>query len=370
MISTFLDNLKDHRRAQGLRYELKHIILFSIMAILSNAKSYRQISSFIKVHYKTLDKDFCLNWKSPPSYSTVRNIIQGTDHDGLEYCFRSYSQSLSKQGNSNTETSIAVDGKVLRGSYDHFEDKKAVQVLSFFETRQRLILAHEVIEEKTNEIPVFQRLINEFQLEGIVYTLDALHCQKKTFGIAGENDKKLIIQLKDNQKGLLQNCNDIIRFCPANGTYENTGEKNRNRIEDRTVKVFYKQSGFIEDKFWAETIKTVILVERKSQIYSTKEKQYKTRQEQALYLSNYKVNAKNAYQHIRNHWFIENTDHHVRDVTLREDYSRIRIKPENMSLLRSFALNILRRNKINNINDELYQNSLQYYNQYCYQQFI
>lgn len=179
MISTFLDDLKDHRRAQGLRYELKHIILFSIMAMLSNAKSYRQISSFIKVHYKTLDKDFCLNWKRPPSYSTVRNIIQGTDSDGLERCFRSYSQSLSKHGNVNTETSIAVDGKVLRGSYDNFEDRKAVQVLSFFGTCQRLILAHEVIEEKTNEIPVFQRLLTELQLEGIVYTLDALHCQKK-----------------------------------------------------------------------------------------------------------------------------------------------------------------------------------------------
>jgi predicted transposase YbfD/YdcC len=193
---------------------------------------------------------------------------------------------------------------------------------------------------------------------------------KKTFDIAGENGKKLIIQLKDNQKGLLQNCNDIIRFCPANDTYENTGEKNRNRIEDRAVKVFHTQNGFIEDKFWAETIKTVISVERKSQIYSTKEKEYKTRQEQATYLSNYKVNAENAYRHIRNHWFIENTDHHVRDVTLREDYSRIRVKPENMSVLRSFALNILRRNKINNINDELYQNSLQYYKLYSYQQFI
>ena len=179
MILTFLDNLKDHRRAQGLRYELKHIILFSIMAILSNAKSYRQISSFIKMHYKTLDKDFYLNWKRPPSYSTVRNIIQGTSPKELESCFRSYSQTLSNQGNSSTETSIAVDGKVLRGSYDHFKDKKAVQVLSFFETGQGLILAHEVIEEKTNEIPVFQRLINELELEGVVYTLDALHCQKK-----------------------------------------------------------------------------------------------------------------------------------------------------------------------------------------------
>ena len=193
---------------------------------------------------------------------------------------------------------------------------------------------------------------------------------KKTFDIARGNDKKVIIQLKDNQKGLLQNCNDILRFCPANGTYENTGEKNRNRIEDRTVTVFYNQRGFIEDKFWAEVVKTVISVERKSQIYSTKEKEYKTREEQALYLSNYKVNAKNAYRHIREHWNIENSDHHVRDVTLREDYSRIRVKPENMSVLRSFALNILRRNKIDNINDELYQNSLNYHRLYGYQQFI
>ena len=179
MILTFLDNLKDHRRSQGLRYELKHIILFSIMAILSNAKSYRQISSFIKMHYKTLDKDFALNWKSPPSYSTVRNIIQATDSKELESCFRSYSQVLSNKNTINADVSIAVDGKVLRGSYDHFEDKKAIQVLSFFETGQGLILAHETIEEKTNEIPVFQRLITELGLEGVVYTLDALHCQKK-----------------------------------------------------------------------------------------------------------------------------------------------------------------------------------------------
>ena len=115
MILTFLDNLKDHRRSQGLRYELKHIILFSIMAILSNAKSYRQISSFIKMHYKTLDKDFYLNWKRPPSYSTVRNIIQGTSPKELESCFRSYSQTLSNQGNSSTETSIAVEWEGAQG---------------------------------------------------------------------------------------------------------------------------------------------------------------------------------------------------------------------------------------------------------------
>jgi len=179
MILTFLDDLQDHRRAQGRRYELKFIILFTIMALLSNAKSYRQISSFITRHYKTLNKEFELEWKKCPAYTTVRNIIQGVDPKEIEACFRAYSQSLLNMDISDTEIAVAVDGKVLRGSYDHFEDKKAIQVLSFFEIGQGLILAHEKIDEKTNEIPVFQRLIKEIGLKNVVYTLDALHCQKK-----------------------------------------------------------------------------------------------------------------------------------------------------------------------------------------------
>lgn len=193
---------------------------------------------------------------------------------------------------------------------------------------------------------------------------------KKTFDVAKSNNKKLIIQLKENQKELLQNCNDIIRFCPVDDIYQSTGEKSRNRIEDRVIKVYNKQNGFIENQKWATEIKTVISVGRKTQVFNTKEKKYKVRQEKAVYLSNHKINAAKAYQHIRNHWFIENKDHHVRDVTLNEDCSRIRVNPENMSTLRSFALNILRKNKIDNINNELYQNSLRYYNLYSYQQFI
>ena len=53
MILTFLDDLKDHRRLQGQRYELKFIILFSIMAFLSNAKSYRDVERYIKSHFDT-----------------------------------------------------------------------------------------------------------------------------------------------------------------------------------------------------------------------------------------------------------------------------------------------------------------------------
>jgi hypothetical protein len=187
MIITFLDDLKDHRRSQGQRYELRFIVLFSIMAILSNAKSYRDVARFIKKHNEKLQKNFGLKWKKAPAYTTVRNIIQGIDKQELELCFRAYSQSLLET-EGGSPVGVAVDGKVLRGSYDHFQDKKAIQVLSFFDTRSELILAHETIDVKTNEIPVAQALIPQLGLEGVVYTLDALHCQKKMFEIAGDEN--------------------------------------------------------------------------------------------------------------------------------------------------------------------------------------
>jgi len=277
MIITFLDNLKDHRRPQGQRYELKFILLFSIMAILSNAKSYRDIGRFLKKHHSRLNKDFGLAWKKAPSYTTVRNIIQGTDKQGLEACFRAYSKSLSGLVGKGRLVSVAVDGKVLRGSYDHFQDKKAAQILSFFETQSELILAHEKMDVKTNEIPVAQALIPQLELEGIVYTLDALHCQEKTFEIAdGDNgkEKKLLVRVKENQKELLQNCRDILRFSKPEDVFRET-EKGRNRVENREVSVYGNEKQFIGDRQWDGHIESIVHVERQTSVFDTKERNIK-----------------------------------------------------------------------------------------------
>ncbi len=98
MIIIFLDDLKDNGRLQGQGYELKFILLFSIMAILSNSKSYRDIARFMKKNHSRLNNYFGQALKKAPSYATVRNIIQGTDKQGLEACFRAYSKSLSEPG--------------------------------------------------------------------------------------------------------------------------------------------------------------------------------------------------------------------------------------------------------------------------------
>ena len=83
MLEDFLFNIKDHRRKQGKRYKLRHILLFSIFAILCEANSYRKIHSFIKTNYEILNKHYNLNWKKIPAYTTVRNILQGVDSVAL-----------------------------------------------------------------------------------------------------------------------------------------------------------------------------------------------------------------------------------------------------------------------------------------------
>ena len=84
------------------------------------------------------------------------------------------------------------------------------------------------------------------------------------------------------------------------------------------------------------------------------------RREEAYYISTKKLSAKDFNKAIRSHWKIENSNHYVRDVTLKEDASRIRKNPQNFSKLRSFALNVLRYNCVKNIAKEIYENSLSF----------
>ena len=176
MLESFLFKIKDHRRKQGRRYELGHILLLTILAILSGANSYRKVQKFIVSHYDLLNEIFELDWKRMPAHTTIRDIIQGTSGADLEQSFRQYSQLLVES--DDQKQFIGCDGKVLRGSLDQFQDQKAVQILSAFVSHSQIILAHEEIASKTNEIPTAQTLIQALGLSGYIFTFDALHCQK------------------------------------------------------------------------------------------------------------------------------------------------------------------------------------------------
>ncbi len=82
------------------------------------------------------------------------------------------------------------------------------------------------------------------------------------------------------------------------------------------------------------------------------------REETAFYVSSVMLPAEIFASAIRNHWAIENKNHWVRDVTLAEDASRIRVNPGIMARLRSQALNIARANGAENIANAMWAAAL------------
>jgi hypothetical protein len=197
-----LEAVPDPRRAEGKIYPLPHVLLFSILAIVSGGNSYRSVVTFIEVHRRSLNRAFGLKWRRAPAHTSIRNILQGLDGGALEVAFRRHASLLQAAcakparaspggtkpggtrpgGTSLGGTSLAIDGKTLRGSFDQFRDRTAAQLLGVFATDTALVLAHSDIAEKSNEIPAAQALLAELGLAGHLVTLDALHCQKNIPG--------------------------------------------------------------------------------------------------------------------------------------------------------------------------------------------
>ena len=184
---SYLNQIPDHRRAQARQYELGPLLFFSILAILSGATSYRNIQSFIGVHLDRLNSLFKLTWKRAPAHTSIRYTLIGMEVENLEGVFRQHAKQLHNKPTG--DEGIAMDGKVLRGSFDHFNDQKAAQVLSALAASTTLILGHIWIEKKDgqkgHEIPAVQTLVHELGITDQLYTLDALHTQKNSTGSAG-----------------------------------------------------------------------------------------------------------------------------------------------------------------------------------------
>jgi len=174
-----LEAVPDPRRAEGKVYRLPHVLLFSILAMVSGGNSYRSVATFIAVHRRRLNRTFGLKWRRAPAHTSIRNILQGLDSSAVEAAFRRHASLLQTAGAKPGGGSLAIDGKTVRGSFDQFRDRTAAQLLGVFATDTALVLAHSNINEKLSEIPAAQALLAELGLAGHLVTLDALHCQKK-----------------------------------------------------------------------------------------------------------------------------------------------------------------------------------------------
>lgn len=145
-----------------------------------------------------------------------------------------------------------------------------------------------------------------------------------------KNQRRLYFQIEQNTMGN--------KSIDSNFTIE----ENKGRLEGRQVYV-YDDLTNISAK-WVG-LKRLIKVVR---TVSSKKRDY---QETAYFISSIELSAEEFNKGVRSHWAIENSLHWVKDVTYKEDASKIRTgcAPENNSIFKNIAINILRKNGYKNL---------------------
>jgi predicted transposase YbfD/YdcC len=145
-----------------------------------------------------------------------------------------------------------------------------------------------------------------------------------------------------NQKKLCQQIQSMTADMEAASSRFSELEYTKGRTERREVWV--RDAGAAMSGDW-QGLKQVIKVKR-----MVKDKG-KTSEEEAYYISSRVLNAQALCRGIRSHWSIENGLHWVKDVSFKEDASRIRTDnaPQNTSVFKNIAINLFRANDYTNM---------------------
>jgi hypothetical protein len=175
-----LQQIPDFRRKQGLRYPLIAVLLLTIMSIMSGRYRYREIAAFAKANQKELLKFFHLKKrKRLPSHVTVREVLKGVNFDDVLTAFNDWAEQYVTL---EQEEWMSLDGKALASTVTDYASsyQNFVSLVSVFSHKRGQVLRAAKLEnQKRSEIPTVRDLIEALDVDGVVFSLDALHCQKK-----------------------------------------------------------------------------------------------------------------------------------------------------------------------------------------------
>ncbi len=169
----------DPRGSRGKRYPVATFLILLLLATMSGYRGYRGLERFMDRHRQTLSHRLGLSRPALPDYSTLRRFMKQIDFHQVAAVLMTWMQEVQwlQPGDD-----CAIDGKSLANTLVHHQDAQQnfVNVVSVFQLRQGLVVAQQVFENgRESEIGVVQSLIEQLQVTGIVFSLDALHLQKK-----------------------------------------------------------------------------------------------------------------------------------------------------------------------------------------------
>lgn len=175
-----LNQLPDPRRREGKRHPVGLVVLVAIMATVSGMSSYRAMGDFVRSNREELVRRLGVEQGRLPSYSTIRRVLMSLPTEELAHLLGHWRRPALEPGQPYEW--VQVDGKALKGTVESYGESNQdfVNVVSLFFGPTRQVLASASFRNKEqSEIKVVEGLMEATDLEGVVFTADAMHAQKK-----------------------------------------------------------------------------------------------------------------------------------------------------------------------------------------------
>ena len=334
--------LDDPRCERKVEHKLVDVLVIAVCAVLAEAGSFEDIALYGRCKRLWLDQFLALP-NGIPSHDTFRRVLLLIDPDAFERCFLGWVRAVFRP-DAGAPRQVAVDGQVVRRSFDRRRGRSPLHLVSAYATEHGLVLAQRATEAKGGELAVLPELIDGLDLTGCLVSLDALACQPAVAEQIVSRGADYLVTLKANRRKAHAEVKGWFaahafapgaRLCPCSDAFD----ESHGRLVRRRVFACPDVGAFATLKDWPG-LKAVLAVETIRGVTSAG----KVTAEIRHYLSSAPLPSEVLAAAIRKHWAIENGLHWVLDVGFREDASRVRDRnaARNLALLRKIALNLAR----------------------------
>ena len=174
----------------------------AVCMVLCGAEDWEMVESLGKAKLSWLRRFIDLP-HGIPSHDTFSRVFARLKPEAFQACFMGWVQTIAQSALGEV---VAVDGKTLRGSYDHGDDKAAIHMVSAWASASGLVLGQLKTEAKSNEITAIPALLEALELSGCIVTIDAMGCQKAIAQTIRAQEADYVLTLKGNQGTLFEDC--------------------------------------------------------------------------------------------------------------------------------------------------------------------
>jgi predicted transposase YbfD/YdcC len=323
-LASCLEQLTDTRDKRGKIYPLGMILTLVLLAKLAGEDKPSGMAEWIRLRSNAFVDLFAFKHERMPCLNSIRWVLQ--EVIVLEERERLFSRYLYETYGGQTSQLISIDGKTMRGTIPKGASQ-GVHLLAAYLPEEGVVLKQVEVGHKENEVDAAPKLIEALYLKDKIVCGDAMQTQRKlSVDILAKGGNYLWF-LKLNQPTLLADVQQF--FAPPQRSGEwtlpelpyavaETSSKEHGRLERRTLTLVADREQFLD---WPG-VKQVFQIERRTRHLLTGKEEV----EVAYGVTSCdagKASAEQLLYRSRTCWSIENGLHYRRDVTLREDATRI-----------------------------------------------